>query len=556
MAGEVQAKGDGQQYHGSVLEILTIVLACVSVLVVTVRGVARHRISRIVESTDILLPVALVFVLAQTVFVRLAISNGLGRHVDTLDADQISTFEKLTYAANLLFQLVLALGQVIVVLLIKNVEPPRPVRIGCNCLLGIIVVYSALALAVLAFQCSLPTPWIVAADRCVDRQTFLTSFIVASIAIDAVTLVLPIIMMCKAAITRDKKIFVCVLFGTRIVLPLVTAPQIYHLRLVIESKDPTWDIVTLQTWVQVVMNLSIITASLPSLGKVMWDLWAFGSSLRASRSVKSSKTSKDFGHELGFETSPPQYEHHEKGGLNQPGPVIYAPEKDADDDSWSEQILHKVREIGSVESYDAVIDHYEKSQHHNDEKQQLQEQEQQQQHHQFRYGPPPPSSSHSLSRAPAPAYTPSGRRYHHYRRPDVLSPVIERSPYIDGTPTPKMPSSPSQHWGIFQHQHQQQQQQQQQHQQHHDDDLLKPPYSPRLDSPKPPSYAASSHYDDDRSEFEASEFDVDSYYFGNTNYLRQYDPRRTDMVLQSMIDDLQKENAQVDPSKRWEHGWI
>lgn len=60
MASEVQAKGDGQQYHGSVLEILTIVLACVSVLVVTVRGVARHRISRIVESTDILLPVALV----------------------------------------------------------------------------------------------------------------------------------------------------------------------------------------------------------------------------------------------------------------------------------------------------------------------------------------------------------------------------------------------------------------------------------------------------------------------------------------------------------------
>jgi len=119
MASEVPAKGDGQQYHGSILEILTIVLACVSVLVVTVRGVARHRISRIVESTDILLPIALVscdtpirfwvqrtwaayhkhsiqvFVLAQTVFVRSAISNGLGRHVDTLDADQVSTFEKV-----------------------------------------------------------------------------------------------------------------------------------------------------------------------------------------------------------------------------------------------------------------------------------------------------------------------------------------------------------------------------------------------------------------------------------------------------------------------------
>ena len=114
MASEVQAKGDGQ-YNGSLLEILTIVLASVSVLVVAVRGVAKHRISKAVESTDILLPLALVsrslpvgylrdrpsdiefqvFAVAQSVFVRLAISNGLGSHVDTLTADQILTFQKV-----------------------------------------------------------------------------------------------------------------------------------------------------------------------------------------------------------------------------------------------------------------------------------------------------------------------------------------------------------------------------------------------------------------------------------------------------------------------------
>jgi hypothetical protein len=116
MASEVQAKGDGQ-YNGSLLEILTIVLASVSILVVAVRGVVKHRISKAVESTDVLLPLALVsrslpllvgylsdrpsdikfqvFAVAQSVFVRLAISNGLGSHVDTLTDDQILTFQKV-----------------------------------------------------------------------------------------------------------------------------------------------------------------------------------------------------------------------------------------------------------------------------------------------------------------------------------------------------------------------------------------------------------------------------------------------------------------------------
>ncbi|KAK5571655.1 hypothetical protein LTR43_002438 [Exophiala xenobiotica] len=532
MASEVQAKGDGQ-YNGSLLEILTIVLASISVLVVAVRGVAKHRISKAVESTDVLLPLALVFAVAQSVFVRLAISNGLGSHVDTLTDDQILTFQKLTYAGNLLFQLVLALSQVIVVLLIKNVQPQRPVRIGCNCLLGFITVYSALSLSILAFQCSLPTPWLVSTDSCVDRKTFFTAFIITGIGIDAATLILPIIMMCKVSTSRDKKIFVCVLFGTRLALPLVTAPQIYRLQTVIVSKDLTWDLVSFQLWIQIVLNLAIITASLPSLGKVMWELWAFGSSLRTSRSMQGSGGSRDFGHELGLEQAPPQYQEKPAAAepyLGQPGPVIYADEKD----DWSEQVLHKVREIGSVDSLQTVVG-----------------QGQAKDLRGVAAPPPKPSLTHL---APSPAYTPSRRHNHSYRRPDILSPVIERSPYIEGM-TGMTPQMASQHWG---RQQQQQPRPQQQQESGNDDGFLHPPHSPQLTS-GPPSYAASSHYDDDgcRSEMDCgSEFEIDSYYMGNTNYLRQYDPRRTEFVMQSMIEDLQKENAKVDPAKRWEHGWI
>jgi hypothetical protein len=48
------------EYRGSLLEILTIALAGVSLVLVVVRGIARHRIARVFEATDILLPIALV----------------------------------------------------------------------------------------------------------------------------------------------------------------------------------------------------------------------------------------------------------------------------------------------------------------------------------------------------------------------------------------------------------------------------------------------------------------------------------------------------------------
>lgn len=62
MTSEVLASGGGgmNAYNGSSLEILTLVLVGISFLVVLVRGVARHRIGRVVELSDVLLPLTLV----------------------------------------------------------------------------------------------------------------------------------------------------------------------------------------------------------------------------------------------------------------------------------------------------------------------------------------------------------------------------------------------------------------------------------------------------------------------------------------------------------------
>ncbi|EXJ84983.1 hypothetical protein A1O3_05658 [Capronia epimyces CBS 606.96] len=541
MTSEVSASASGSgggsmnAYNGSSLEIVTLVLVAVSCFVVLVRGVARYRISRVAEPSDILLPLALVVAIAQSVCVRLSLSSGLGRHADSLSPDQVTQFQKLTYASNLLFQLVLSLSQLIVVLLIKSVEPQRPVRIGCNVLLGCIGIYSTLSLAILALQCSLPQPWLVGTDRCVDRQTFLTSFIIVSIVIDAATLVLPIIMVCRLKTPRDKKIFVCVLFGTRIALPLVTAPQISRLKTVLVSQDPTWDLVSFQMWVQIVMNISVITACLPSLGRMMWQLMTSGSAgLKSTWSTRDSE-SRDFGHELGLENGKLGYLGMEKPYIQQPSPA-FSPM--GEKGSWSDQVIVQVRSIGSHESFDSnrssgslepLVTHHDTAR------------------------PTMPPRTASLSYLPR-------RPNHHYRRPfsKLLSPVLERSPAL-GAQLPPITTAPAHHrWRgaydappaysqpQFQPQFQSQYQPQSQYQ-----SQLQPQLQPQPLSPTIPWDASSSLYDED-----LSEIDIDSYYLGNTQMSQLYNPSLSELVLESMIEDLQRENAASRPSPRLEGGWI
>lgn len=299
-------------------------------------------------------------------------------------------------------------------------------------------------------------------------------------------------MVCKLKTSRDKKIFVCILFGARVSVPVVTVFQTLHLHSVLSSEDLTWDIVPYQTWVQVIMNLSLITACLPSLGRMMWELWAFGSGLRTSTVAKTSE-SKDFGHELGL----PQ------------GQSWFAEKKEAS---------VKVREVRSFDSTSTVVD--------------------------------PQKTLPALPRRTTSRFRPVRKQDHHYRRPaslsrekrflpamefaalDMPSPtvMIQRHKYEDAVnlrkqfPFPTLPPS------------------------------IKPPFSAaslppgRLEEPLP-VYTHSEptreltlpQVTDTYHEADMSSIDIDSYYMMNNVPPR--DPGRTEMVLQHMIDELKSQNS-------------
>lgn len=307
-------------------------------------------------------------------------------------------------------------------------------------------------------------------------------------------------MVCKLKTSRDKKIFVCILFGARVSLPLITIPQFWKIPPLSVSDDMTWDMVPFQTWAQVIMNLSLITACLPSLGRMMWELWAFGSGLRTtwcSRDVEG----RDFGHELGLENG--QAKCSEKGQAESTVKV-------------------QVRRVRSFDSGTTIVDRQ--------------------------------KILPALPRRTTSRFRPVRKQDHHYRRPISLLPVPADPNYLPSMqfaaldmPSPRtithrckyeepldtqsnFPFPPqavlAPQSSIFEHPK-------------HADQL--PPYP---DSQPPPHQSPTlPQITDSYCDEDASSIDIDSYYLTNSN--APYDPKRTEIVLQTMIDELKSQNSSI-----------
>lgn len=302
-------------------------------------------------------------------------------------------------------------------------------------------------------------------------------------------------MICRLKTTRDKKVFLCILFGARVSLPLITIPQLWKIPTLLSLNDMTWDMVSFQTWNQVIMNVSMITACLPSLGRMMWELWALGSGLRATRCSKDVE-GRDFGHELGLEN-----------GSGQPK-----------EKAQSETMIQvEVRRVNSFDSGASIVVARQKN-------------------------------LPALPRRTTSRFRPVRKQDHHYRRPISSEPILANPEYLPsmhfaalGMPSPntishrcqleeainKQPDFPFPSQALVATHR------------HHNESL--PPYarSTPLLHQLPTLPRISDSFDDE----DASSIDIDSYYLMNNN--APYDTSRTELVLQSMIDELKSQNNSI-----------
>ncbi|KAK7985702.1 hypothetical protein PG996_005060 [Apiospora saccharicola] len=251
-----------------------------------------------VKSHDIALIAAAVLLLAQTACVVLSCNNGLGIHAYKLDEAQLHRFDKLTFAADLLSLFVLACAKVSVCLLISVItnqgypwHHKRPVHginqnhlFNANRLLFLVIIFCTIAGVVgLGVQNAMVHP---AADQPLTLGTaswggamYLFNG-VANIVTDLFLCLLPIAMMWKVQTCMTKKMQVVLLFGVRIIVPAVALPSLILRPQSLQGDDITWLAVDPVVWYQVSLNLSVLTACVPSLKSFIDSLTGYTSGVR------------------------------------------------------------------------------------------------------------------------------------------------------------------------------------------------------------------------------------------------------------------------------------
>jgi hypothetical protein len=123
---------------------------------------------------------------------------------------------KAFYTSNILLIPALASAKASITLLIISIKPSRPVLLCCYGVLAATAAWMVASIFAFAFQCSLPTPWVLGPDTCVDQYALQLGVGVVNILTDIAIVALPFFMMKNVQVASSKRWMVSALFAIRI----------------------------------------------------------------------------------------------------------------------------------------------------------------------------------------------------------------------------------------------------------------------------------------------------------------------------------------------------
>jgi len=118
---------------------------------------------------SLLLTLAMLFSIGQTVATSEQVAAGLGRHLATVSAADYVKFQKTGYAANLFYIAALACAKVSTLALLLALTPLAGHRTPIIAVGGFVGIWAVAALIASAFQCNLPEAWAYETGKCFDQ---------------------------------------------------------------------------------------------------------------------------------------------------------------------------------------------------------------------------------------------------------------------------------------------------------------------------------------------------------------------------------------------------
>ncbi|KAM0490505.1 hypothetical protein ACHAP8_011497 [Fusarium lateritium] len=259
--------------HAALVVVTAIIFFIYAILGIVGKMIIRLNITSI-KDFDIGLLVSALIYFIQTALVIAACNNGLGEHRDAISEHNFVRFNKLMYASRILAILVHATTKISLGLLIRQINSQGGLHLANMILGGVVTAWAVSGVFTTAFACPMPEPWF--ADNSVQCPAQGPIFVYNGIMIistDIALCLLPVAMMWEVQTLIRRKLIVISLFGVRLLVPIMTIPELTNARYMFGgSDDVTWRAVPTMIWGQIALGLAVLTVCIPSLKGVIDSL--------------------------------------------------------------------------------------------------------------------------------------------------------------------------------------------------------------------------------------------------------------------------------------------
>ncbi|KAE9381148.1 hypothetical protein N431DRAFT_424762 [Stipitochalara longipes BDJ] len=257
--------------HGGYIAVTLYTLLVLMVLLVTTRVFTRWYVVSSIKLDDVFLMLAAVLGIVQSIFVQFAIDHGLGRRRATVADSDFDLYQKYEYTAHILLIPAMGCAKLSLVFLIQSLLAEKYSLLAGRGLLFIIIGWTIGSILAQSFQCSMPHPWDFTGN-CVGQLAIHDALASLNIITDASLILLPCVAFFKIQVSKSRRYGIMALFAMRILVCVATGFQARYFKTFTNSADKTWAGTNSSVWDQAMMNLSIMCAAIPSLGRLIIEL--------------------------------------------------------------------------------------------------------------------------------------------------------------------------------------------------------------------------------------------------------------------------------------------
>ncbi|KAH7359538.1 hypothetical protein BKA66DRAFT_500717 [Pyrenochaeta sp. MPI-SDFR-AT-0127] len=258
---------------GPFLNVVTWILLITSALAVLTRLITKRALRRRIDVDDAFVIAALVASIGSGIAVSIQTANGLGRDIDLLAANQITTYQKGEYVNKLLYIATLAFAKLSIISLLMILTAANLHRnLGLG-LTGFIALWGIVSAFVTAFQCGTVEPWrfFKPNSNCLDLASFWRGMGVINILTDLALILFPVHVIVTLQMSLSKKITILTFFGARFLDIIATAVQMVYVS-DFGSRNPTRDLWKWTLVAQIIECITILTSCVPYLRPLLESL--------------------------------------------------------------------------------------------------------------------------------------------------------------------------------------------------------------------------------------------------------------------------------------------